>query len=506
MKTRSPASMLSATLWAVAMLMGVAACDAAVLETSGEPPMLEQIDGPSLWLSEAAPLGLQTPSQEVLTELNRVRQTLQLAPARLNHPLQVAAEGHANFLAVHQSIYGAVGGPSPHGQSHGMEGFTGVDHQARALWAGYKGASLGDVIAHRPTGIAAVVSWLESLYHRLPLLRPQMEEIGYGEAGEGDGAVNVLHLGAVVDRVSSSPSGAPIVYPVAGAEGVPLQWDGNEVPKPIAPPGGYPSGPVFSAYYPTGAPADVVAVVMTEDGAERPATVLTAESDANLLATDVAVIPHEPLSPETTYWIRIEGSVDGEVSRLEWHVTTGGVGCDLLGEDCGPGRACYLYQGEPTCQWRGDGQVGETCEQVHDCAPGHACYGSRCVALCDPELDALGPNACVARCGEGVIAHPEYESVGICLPPSCLGEAHQCGAEEGCYWAYGFVCHWAGDGVQGDACESFNDCNPGYGCLHVEGVSACRGFCDGPSHPACEVVCAGDAPLIDEATGTRVCL
>jgi len=133
------------------------------------------------------------PEEALVGLLNTTRAELKLSPLTIDDKLREAAASHAEFLAIHKSHYD-TNGVSLHEQPKGLEGFTGESYTARAAFFGYEGKT-AEVVANKPTAIGALRSWMETVYHRIPLLDPKAIHVGYGEA-EADGVmVNVLEVG-----------------------------------------------------------------------------------------------------------------------------------------------------------------------------------------------------------------------------------------------------------------------------------------------------------------------
>ena len=56
----------------------------------------------------------------------------------------------------------------------GFTGFSGTDPWDRALAASYPNARIGEDITHRGAPAAAVDDWINSVYHRFAILRPDL--------------------------------------------------------------------------------------------------------------------------------------------------------------------------------------------------------------------------------------------------------------------------------------------------------------------------------------------
>jgi hypothetical protein len=105
--------------------------------------------------------------------------------------------------------------------------------------------------------------------------------------------------------------------------------------------------------------------------------------------------------------------------------------CDPIGQDCGPGLACYWRGGFYCIFTSMNIPTGEPCGYINDCAPGNMCTSAEhtpdcegsacCTAFCDVNLgdaqcDAVPGTVCVPFFEEGE-AIPGYEHVGVCIVP-----------------------------------------------------------------------------------------
>lgn len=491
----------SAPLALVAVLFG-ASCDfapeldlsrigAANVELSSTPGQPSGAVSPTI-----------DPAQQAIAHVNAARAASGLEPMKLSDHLADSARLHAEYLALHRAVYDTQG-VSAHVQLEGLPGYTGASFVDRADAAGYEGHALAEVVARRPTPVAAVESWLESLYHRLPLLSAAAVEVGYGESSGDLIQTNVMELGALPERDTAADP-VFVRYPSDGQLEVAGAWDGNEIPQPEPPPAGYPSGPVVTLQV-SGHDAitwGAASVRRAGSQSELISTVLTRANDSHLGERSIAVIPQRPLLPETAYEVSIAGTRNGEAFVQRWSFTTRREGCDLFTQDCGPGRGCYLVDGTPSCHWSGTGATGASCTFANECAAGNACISGRCSALCEPL--AGSPNACDSHCsGASVGLKGGY---GACIGHSCGGDSSACGASEGCYWAGEFLCGAAGAADVGATCSAANDCAPGLACLGKGDSFECRALCGGPNLPSCSTACSGSLVPLDEGAGISACL
>jgi uncharacterized protein YkwD len=440
---------------------------------------------------------------EAVALLAEVRATLELPPAAVVSTLTAAAQAHAEYVAANQD-YHKANGISPHREVAQLAGFTGAAPADRVDYAGYGGLYIGEVIGYQPKPVGTMQAWLESLYHRLPLIRREAVEVGIGGALGDAIAAHVVEVGTNSEAFSAASSGTyPLVaYPPNGALDVPASWSGLEAPQPTPPPAGYPSGPVLTLSATIGAIAVETAEVRPIGGEPVAVTLLTAQNDEHLQGRDVAVIPHLPLSPGVRYELAITGQWQGKAFAWTSTFTTRPESCALYERGCGAGRACYAHGGELECLWEGVGTAGDECRYLDDCQGGLTCLGSRCRPLCE---DAGGANGCDAMCpGESLLASG-IDGVSACLGLACTSDS--CGAGQGCYWLDGLACGWSGNLGLGADCTYANDCRAGLSCLGSPGQQhKCHALCGGSGMPSCDVVCNTSPFSLSAQLGLKACL
>jgi len=346
----------------------------------------------------------------VIDYLNTLRTGNNL-PEILQDPLlTLAAQNHADYLFAHPE--GLKPGQDPHLEDPEEALFTGIKVQQRVEYVGYEGKSLGENIALRPTAEAALQSWLETLYSRLPLMDLALEEIGLGQAGPLHERVFVLVAGTQSEPLTNDTSMR--VYPAAGSQNITTNWSGNELPQPTPPPAGYPSGPVISLHT-AGTPFDGVAgVLRSPEGQKVPCSGFTIETDPNLPQGVAAIIPHEPLEADSLYSVTWKGSISGTAFSKEHAFETGGNNCEPVSQDCGHGRACYIQQGKDICLWVGPLEEGEECLYINDCSRGFGCYGLGNSQLCRRYCALNGPINCQEVCSGQYSVLDDEANTGFC--------------------------------------------------------------------------------------------
>lgn|GEM_PF-2631370 len=280
----------------------------------------------------------------VREEVNRLRGLADLPPLEIHPALVRAARAHAAYCLRHRCWEKGLGA---HGETPDTEGFTGERAMERAFSQGYPGYFVAENIHFLADPARAVREWGDSVYHRLTLLEPLAEEIGYGQAGRGDYQVNVLKVG------SQNPFRSPgipergwnfsslTVYPARGQREVPLSWPGNEIPDPyrfFSPrsKNGYPYPLTIQLNRKEAEGLSLFSASLEEEGGgEIPLEILVPASSPfsgghkdEYLNRALALLPRFPLRPCTSYRVRAEVEIRyperRELHPLSWHFTTRG--------------------------------------------------------------------------------------------------------------------------------------------------------------------------------------
>ncbi len=152
----------------------------------------------------------------------------------------------------------------------------------------YKGHPRFEVMAYVGHGRTAVGQWLDSVWHRIPIVSPDVDEAGYGKSGRCDTMDFGLSTG------TSEPRN--LVYPFDGQTEVPRAFSGRESPEPPAPPEGWPSG------YPISLNAPGMTVrehtIVVDGGTENIPHIFIAPGDHELLVDEFFLYTHRPLADE----------------------------------------------------------------------------------------------------------------------------------------------------------------------------------------------------------------
>jgi uncharacterized protein YkwD len=183
--------------------------------------------------------------------------------------------------------------------------------------------SIGD---YEPTD--AVDSWMATLYHRVPILEPHLQTIGFGCArGRRQGWITVLN---VTHGRASSARPAAIFFPAPDQIDVPLSFpNGGEEPNPIPEDKDGRAGYPITAFFPIREPLlEASGRLADSKGAPIRCWVSTPEKLANPdfkahQGNTVCLIPQGPLAANTTYQVHLQGKLAGKPWEKKWKFTTG---------------------------------------------------------------------------------------------------------------------------------------------------------------------------------------
>ena len=254
-----------------------------------------------------------------LAEVNRYRRLAGLQPVRASDIIERSALAHA--------FYTFFNGASPelrdlgiHKESSGRPGFTGVNVLNRAERAGYAPHSMAEVITHRQDAAAAVQDWIDSVFHRIPLLRADLLELGYGDAYLGPLSIQVMDL-----SYRERTTGRIVLYPAPDQTDVPPAFFGNEIPDPLEKAGvnnaAYPVGYPITATFDRLAKAQVSSWHLRDStGKELPGAIL--KPDNPEMENSFAFMALSPLDQGATYTMDLRGLISGVAFHRTWHFTT----------------------------------------------------------------------------------------------------------------------------------------------------------------------------------------
>jgi uncharacterized protein YkwD len=261
--------------------------------------------------SSALPKDRDGAARAVLEQVNGYRKQAGLEAVALDPILTRGCREHADYL-VRNADKPATQGLGGHDEDPKLPGST---------EEGRKAGAAAD-IAFDVEPAEAVPAWMSTLFHRLPLLDPNLRRIGFAaDRGENSGWV------VVMDVSRGKGSDRPVLFPAAGQKDVPVAYHAGERPDPIPQSTDRKAGyPVTVRFPPTVSVRDVRARLADADGRGVPVWVSTPEKtvDRDLQRNSVCLIAKQPLRAGSTYTVTVSARTDGDEWKQTWHFTTAG--------------------------------------------------------------------------------------------------------------------------------------------------------------------------------------
>ena len=268
----------------------------------------------------APPAGATLAALAALNTVNNLRIAAGAACVNLDLTIGAAAAAHCAYYAMNKG-----GDPmctdNPHYEVMGCAGFTGAGPVDRMQAAGFAKNGGGEVMAFLNDPLGAVQMWVDSVWHRIPILDPGTVILGYGAADGCDTIDFGPHSRDEAARV--------VVYPFDNQTGVTTAFDGRyEGPMPPAPATGWPSSNPISLY---AQGLTVTEHLLFLDGDSTPldhtwldpASPALTDEQKRMLRNVVFMYGNAPFLPFTTYRVRMSGTYAGGALAKEWTFTTG---------------------------------------------------------------------------------------------------------------------------------------------------------------------------------------
>jgi hypothetical protein len=247
----------------------------------------------------APPASASATTLDAYARMNAARLLAGAGCATLVPALDTASAKHCAYYSANASNKACTG--NAHLEVSGCPMFVAADFGQRDRLAGYTGSPVFETMAFGPGGGGAVQVWIDSIWHRSPVLSPWVRDVGYGDAA----GCATMDFGAG----AGGPAGAVVTWPADGQTGVPTSFDGrSEGPTPPAPPAGWPSGYPITIWI----KGELTAHTLTRDGdATNIAHRFIGPEDAlamGLLADDYVLYADAPLAAATRYRVRASGA------------------------------------------------------------------------------------------------------------------------------------------------------------------------------------------------------
>jgi Tfp pilus assembly protein PilF/uncharacterized protein YkwD len=249
-----------------------------------------------------------------LATVNAYRRVAGLAPVTSSAVIRESALAHA-FYTFFNGALASIRDLGIHQEVSTGQGYIGDNVLTRAQHFGYPQRSMAEVITHRADPASAVTDWIDSVFHRIPLLRADLVELGYGDAYLGPLTVQVMDM-----SYRETSTGRVILYPAPNQAGVPTAFNGNEIPDP-APNASYPIGYPVTATFDRNAKVTIGAFHF-RDPAGTDLAGVTLQPNNPETENSFAYLANVPLQPGTTYTADLAYTINGVAGHKTWQFTT----------------------------------------------------------------------------------------------------------------------------------------------------------------------------------------
>ncbi len=312
----------------VAILLGMGSGCFDYVDHSGDS---HTVEGACLFEAPADEIGSWAIQEQGGYWLNCYRNLAGLPPAPLGTDVSVAASRHAAYMDETQE-FGFLE------EDVAAANYSGYDVLDRLDATGFEldlaSHYLDDIITYAGEDRTAaprdaIDAWIDTVYHRSPLLRPAVDIVGIGASGP---YVDLVTAGPW-DSLAAGGAGdvTAAAYPADGQTGVPVSFaTDSEQPDPVADRNlvGYPISVTFHGelWHDNGNHFDVRldpdgCSVQSRDGDQVPLLYREPDTDPHL-HDSVFLIPMSPLQAGQTYDVRLTASVHGQPWASAWSFTT----------------------------------------------------------------------------------------------------------------------------------------------------------------------------------------
>jgi tetratricopeptide (TPR) repeat protein len=250
-----------------------------------------------------------------LDTVNGYRAAVGLPPVAEDPALSQGAEAHAYYYLFNLG-QPQLQGLGIHSEDESLPGFTGASSVLRDRHFGYAGTRGAEVIDHVATPEGSVRVWMDSVYHRYPLLAREIAAAGFATVSLGIVSISILDLG-----VSDPGRGDSTVYPTPDQADVQPQFNGHEVPDPVPPGATYPVGYPVTLQLGAAQTLSVTSGRLIDADGHEVASYTIAPAASGLTPWEWALFSRQPLKMGSRYTVEVVGKVDGQDFTKRWSFT-----------------------------------------------------------------------------------------------------------------------------------------------------------------------------------------
>ena len=259
--------------------------------------------------------GVDMNTATALQIVNSTRAAMGSPCATMVADLNTSATKHCQYYAanVNSSTASCNSKADPHSEVSGCPDFVAASPGTRENNAGYMSYGWSEVMAFDDNSTKALDQWINSIWHRTPVLSPWTRDLGYGAATGCD----TIDFGTG----AASPSNLVMTYPYDGQTGVETSFNGTyESPAPPEPPTKWPSGYPVHVYMQGSTITVTTDEMSTDGGAQLAHQVITPQTSNGILEDAVVLYANSPLASATRYRVHIAGTRQGRTGSASFDV------------------------------------------------------------------------------------------------------------------------------------------------------------------------------------------
>ena len=252
----------------------------------------------------------------VIARINEIRTISSLPRIEVDSILSKSASNHAKYLVINNKF--------DREEDSRDQYFTGATLEERLNNLGYKRKSR-EMFCQTEDVLDAVDLLLNTVYHRLRLLDPDLKYFGYGTYKLKDKTIHVFDFGYLNDE-EEKLNWDMIIYPANNSTEITTGWSGEEKPDPFP----------YGTQKPLGVPITIIfkdkinsvssTELIDENGNKINSFVITPLNDINNKNFNaIIIVPKETLKDNFRYIINIKVNLgEDKVDKdYNWSFITG---------------------------------------------------------------------------------------------------------------------------------------------------------------------------------------
>ena len=242
-----------------------------------------------------------------LYRLNKTRKAAGLDTVSIASTLSKGCYSHAKYLVINRKNP-LTAGLNAHKEFSNLKGYT------------KEGEIAGkSAVIHYVKPSVAITGWIQTFYHRIPLLQPNLKEIGIGFYQKGDDIVSVVDCSAGSKGENLKDV---VFYPNENQQDIPLSM-GPEIPNPVGQAGDY-GFPITLYFTQFQIITNVTFKLTDKDNSIVDCYISTPDHPATAFAqwNCICAIPKKPLLADAQYFVTATCKVNNETFKKTYSFRT----------------------------------------------------------------------------------------------------------------------------------------------------------------------------------------